>query len=476
MRANTLMPIMTFMTRYYNSSSPFRRSFSVINFNLNVVRAAFFFLATFLLCSCEEDPTKIGYDLLPESDFVKVNSIDTLSIWSYSMFDGKARTDNSSLAFIGNIYNSHFGTTSSELITQVRFTPEWDHQPFTIDSVKLFLKLMSVKGTPGVVHSLRISPLTEQIYTDSAYYSTRQVQADTINGLVVELPALSPDSINFIVKTLPVEFGNKLVGDTSMFFYDNKISDYRSSSKGFYFQLLPSTDPLLVSLYVEPPVPRNEIHSGYHNFFIVYVHDASGLKEEYQFILDANNRNASYMKVNHRFDTGVPENRIQHVNDGFKDTLTYLQYLNGIYTKIVFPGLETIRNDDSYNNIAVNKATLTIPVQFDGTQFKASTAPAQLLLRYKTANGNKFHVPDYSVDEDNSFFGGKLDSVAKAYTFNIAGFFQKYLDDVENGIEPELEVFQPFSSTNSVILKANESRKPLNLEFIYTKFQSSPGR
>lgn len=470
MRANILMPIMSFMTRYYHSSTLSCRSFSVITFKLNLLRVTFFILAVFLLSSCEEEPTKIGYDLLPESDFVQVRSIDTLSVWSYSLYDEKVRTDNSSLGYLGSTYNPYFGTTTAELVTQVRFKPEWDHRPFTVDSVKLFLKFMTVKGTPGIVHSMRISQITEQIYTDSVYYSTRQVQADTLNGLVVELPVVAPDSINAIIKTLPVEFGNILIGDTSMFFYDNKKPDYRSSSKGLFFQILPSADPLLVSLYLEAPDTRSGLHTEYHNFFSVYVHDALGNKGEFLFILDANNKNASFMRISHNFDTAEPEKTIQHINDGYRDTLTYLQYLNGIYTKIVFPGLENIKNDPSFNDIAVNKAALKIPVHFDGIHFKPSTAPFQLLLRYKTSDGNKFFVPDYNLDETSSYYGGRLDSVANVYNFNIAGFVQKYLDDVESGINPELEVFQAFSSTKSVALKGNESKEPIKFEFIYTKF------
>ena len=53
---------------------------------------------------------------------------------------------------------------------------------------------------------------------------------------------------------------------------------------------------------------------------------------------------------------------IKHINDGYRDTLSYLQSLNGVYTKIILPGLEKMKNDPSFGKIAVNKARLTVPV------------------------------------------------------------------------------------------------------------------
>ena len=79
----------------------------------------------------------------------------------------------------------------------------------------------------------------------------------------------------------------------------------------------------------------------YSNFFVLYMHDDAGTTKEFYFILDAVNRNASYNRFSHDFSTASPEKRINHINDGFKDTLSYLQYLNGVYTMISIPGQPT---------------------------------------------------------------------------------------------------------------------------------------
>ena len=88
-----------------------------------------------------------------------------------------------------------------------------------------------------------------------------------------------------------------------------------------------------------------------------------------------------------------------HRNTTYKDTLSYLQSLNGVYTKIALPGLEDIKKDPSFDKIAVNKARLIIPVYFNPTatdQYISKTYPLNLRLRYKANTGLRYDVPDYT--------------------------------------------------------------------------------
>jgi hypothetical protein len=207
----------------------------------------------------------------------------------------------------------------------------------------------------------------------------------------------------------------------------------------------------------------------YYNYFVLFMSDLSGGTKEFIFVLDATNKNAAYNRFRHNFNTADPDKKIQHINDGYKDTLSYLQYLNGVYTKVLLPGLATLKSDPAMKNIAVNKAKLTIPVQLDGSLYKASTIPPSLILRYRSKSGVKYVVPDYNVDEFHAFFNGGLDTVANVYNFNIPAFVQGYLEDATGQVEPELEVFQG-AGTKNVILKANNSKTPVKFQFTYTKF------
>jgi hypothetical protein len=419
------------------------------------------------ITSCEEDPTIIGKNLLPESDFVSIYSTDTIHAISYTMYDESARTDNPSLAYLGQIYDPYFGTTNASFVSQIRMSEEWDDQPFTIDSVKLSLVLREVKGASGVTPRIRMTEIGKQIYNDSAYYSGTSVPLVDSISYELTLPSLKADSANEIEVKLPNQFGRHITRDTAMFFYSNTKPDFRSYFKGLYFEMIPGSDPVMVSLSLAPD------ETGYYsNTIILYMHGSDGVQKSYSFILDAANRNAAFSIFKHDFNTAPESDRIKHINDFYKDTLSYLQYLNGVYTRIVIPGLQDLKNDPILKNIGVNRARLTIPVHLDGITYKPSTVSSQLYLRYRTTDGERYVVPDYNLDEYHSFFDGSIDTTDLnnvVYNFNIATYVQKYLRDNTGKILPELEVFQG-SGTSNLILKANNSKRPLKFEFTYTLF------
>jgi hypothetical protein len=456
------------MTRYYHSLQHICRFDSVSTHFNKIFRLTLLALAVLFVSSCEEGPTKIGEGILPGSDFVTLNSTDTLGVNSYTLYNKSVRTDNLGTSYLGQIYDPYFGTTTAGFVTQIRMSAAWDDLPFTIDSVKLVLAFLDVKGGSDVVHTLKLSEIAQQIYTDSAYYSDTQVPLTGFEIADIRLPVLKPDSINYVEINLDTLFGKYLTRDTAKLFYSNTKQDFRSFFKGLYFQMDPSTDPLLVSL----SLVASSTASGYNNQIVLFMHDNDGVAKEFFFVLDAINKNASFSLFSHDFSTATLGQNIQNIinkesTPAASDTLSYLQALDGVYTKIVMPGLEGIKNNPSLKNIAVNKAHLTVPLFLDGNLYKTSTIPSQLFLRYNSLSGTELVVPDYSINA--SFFDGTVDSIANVYNFNIPAFVQAYLNDATNTIKPELEIFQATGSKN-VILKANSCKTPVKFEFTYTKF------
>lgn len=467
MRTNISMPTMTFMTKYFHSST--HRLTSVHLIILNKILPAFIVLSSFFISSCEEDPTIIGKGLLPGSDFVTIKSIDTLSVWSYTMYDESVRTDNPPISYLGELYDSYFGTTTASFVTQLRLKYPWDGKPFVIDSMKLILKFSNLTGGATGSYKLNFSEISTQIYTDSAYYSNRSMPLTGYVSPDIILPKLKRDTINDLVIKLPdVSFGTRLLQDTTMLFHNNIKPDFRSSFKGLYFTLTSDTDPVLATLSL---VNDNDVNGYliadryYKNFFVMYVHDPDGNVKSFFFIMDAINKNAAFNKFSHTFSPEIA----QHVNTLKRDTLTYLQGLNGVYTRIVLPGLDSLKKNPDLKNVAINKARLTIPFYYDTVNYKKSNAPAQLFLRYRTRSGEKYIIPDYSVDQYHTFFDGMVDTVNFVYNFNLPAFVQKYMEDASGQILPELEVFQA-SGTKNVILKANDSKTPVKFKLIYTIF------
>ncbi len=469
------------MIRYYNTLRHTRRIISVLKPIKYIFRLSLIALVMVLVSSCEKGLLKQGSDLLPNSDFVSINGIDTLHAVSYLRYDDSVRTDNPQISYLGQEYSPYFGTTKAGFVTQIRLSSAWDAVPFTVDSMKLILHILSVKGTiSDILHSISVYEISNQIYTDSTYYSSTPIPLTGFKVTDIALPALRADTINDVEIKLPdgIEFGNYLIRDTTQLFYSNNRPDFRSYFKGLYFQMDPSSDPLMISLCLV----FNQ--SSYYNYFTLYGHDDTGAVIEYAFNLDAKNINAAFNVFKHDFTTATIGDKMVHRNTTYKDTLSYLQSLNGVYTKITLPGLETLKKDPSFGKIAVNRAKLTIPVKFDNennTKYISKSLPLVLFLRYKASNGIKYVVPDYTMsssDINHAFFDGTLDTVNKVYNFNIPAFVQNYLNDATDALKPEVEVFESsvtqsqttMESHRDVIFEANKSKNPVKFEFTYTKF------
>ena len=464
MKPNILMPIMIFMTRYCPDSLSIRRFFSVNHYINKIFNIAALAALILFLGSCEEDPSRIGINILPESDFVKIKSTDTISVFSYTNYEDAARSEKPGYSYLGWLNDPYFGNTSAEFVSQIRLGSRWGGGSYTVDSVKLFLRILDVQGDVESEQILTISEIAEQIYYDSAYYSNSPVPLTGYDAATLVLPALKADTINNLVLDLPVEFGNYLLRDTSQLFHSNSRPDFRAYFKGLYFRITSSTAPLLLTLKLAPPSSL-----GYsYNYFIVYYHDDSDIVKEYYFILDAKSKNAYFNRYSHDFSTADPDKKISHINDGVKDTLSYIQSLNGVYTNFTLPGLKDIKDNPSPSSIVVNRARLSVPVYLDDNVLKNSTVSSQIYLTYRTIDGGRYLVPDLSINQ--SFFDGTLDTVNKLYKFNIASFVQKYLEDTSNEIKPELDMLLPSGMMQNSVLKANSSSKPVKFEFTYTEF------
>ena len=456
------------MTRFYRSFNNIAGSRFLHKHSFLILKLSFAVFSTVFINSCEEGPTKIGSGLLPGSDFVTVGSTDTLSVWSYTMYDSSVPTSNPTVALVGSLVDPYFGTTKTEFVSQLRLGSAWTYGPVTIDSVKMYMKILTATGgntTEG--NRLILSEISDQIYLDSTYYSDTQTNTTGVS-VAVQLPVLNTDTINDIAVSLPLEFGDYLIRDTSKLFYSSTKEDFRSYFKGLYMQMEESSNPLLVTFSL-----ASQAASGgqYNNFFVLYMHDTSYVSLRYYFILDAIHPNACYNRIIRDFSTADPDKRIEHINDlSYKDTLSYLQYLNGVYTKLVFPGLDSLKELLSDGRFSINKARISIPVQYDGDRYTVLTVPKNLRLRYSDPEGLKSDVPDYYIGSDNSFFGGALNAFDSTYYFNIPTYIQYFLEDKNNQYKPELEVYGGPASLKSVILKANGSSKPVRFELTYTKF------
>lgn len=460
------MPIMNFMTRYYHSFSfKFRVDPTSRNF-FGFFHSGLFILALFSVMACEEGPTKLGSELLPGSDFITINSTDTLSAWSYTTNEVSTPTNSPGVAFIGDTYDPYFGTTTAGFVSQVRLGSKWSYGPVTIDSMKLNLKLSIKGGSADVPHTMRISEISDMLSLDSTYYNNTPANLTGFE-VTAQLPKLKPDTINTVSFAVPVSFGEYLIRDTTKIFYSTSKPDFRNYFKGVYLRLDKTTDPLMVTFNITSTAA---LGTGYNNFFVLYMHDTTFTSISYYFILDPVHANACYNKFERDYSAAEPGKRITHLNDyTYRDTLSYIQSLDGLYTKIIFPGLDSLKKKLGAGKVSVNKARLAVPVYYDGNEYTIETVPASLRMRFTNNSGLKQDVPDYLLDSNHQFYDGTLHKTDSTYYFNIASYIQLFFDDKVNAYKPEVELYQGTTVLSSAILRTSKNRLPVKFQLTYTK-------
>jgi hypothetical protein len=454
------------MTRFYRNPILSGRLISenILKALPSLLMAGLLFIAT----SCEESPSKIGAGLLPGNDFVTIKSTDSMNVKSYTMYAESVESENPSVSYLGDMWDPTFGTTTGELVSQLWLRDSLTAADFTaIDSVRLFLKVLTVTGDTAAGHILKISEVSQQLYDTLVYYSN-QTPTLTGNYWTAELPALRSDTVNDIVITVDTTFGGYLTRQRSMGFMSSTKPDFRSFFKGLYFEIVPSAKPVYISLSVASVGSTGTPA----NYFSVYTHNGAKVSESYDFLLDAQHSSAKYNLFSHIFSTAEPGKKIQHINDGYADTLSYLQNMNGVYTRIDIPFLKALKSDPSFRNVAVNKARLVIPFIVGSTTgiFYAKTIPSIIYARYTSSTGYKHLVQDY-LDAGATFYDGTPDTVTKmSYNINLATYLQKYLNDATDTITPSLELYLLSSSKYNAILTANNNPRRVKFEFTYTKF------
>lgn len=444
-----MMPIMISMTKYYYNSRQQIRTSSVRFSISKILFQALLLAAVLIVSSCEENPAIIGTGLLPGKDFVTIKSTDDIGVDVYTQYIDSVRTNNRTYSYLGKLADPYFGSVSADFVSQLRLTKAWPGGGTpVIDSVRLFFTLLGAKGSLGsdIVHQIKIYEINEKLESSTSYYSNRNPNIK--NELVsFNLPPITQDTLKYIKIIVPDSVGERLMSDTTRLTQDIDSLDFRSFFKGIYVSYGDNPQPI----YMVLPFSAGE-------FYIrVYYTNTKGKGQIYDFIINSNS--VRYNRYSHTFPTALQE----ILNSEVKDTLSYLQAFNGVFPRIVIPGLMTYRDSMP---ISVNRARLTFSVYLDDVYYTTTTVPPQIYLSYTSPDSSINIVSDYIVSP--SFFDGKFNSSTKKYTFNIASFVQQYLDGKIE--DPEIEMNYPDGEYRNVILKTNASASPVKFEFTYTKF------
>ncbi len=173
-----------------------------------------------------------------------------------------------------------------------------------------------------------------------------------------------------------------------------------------------------------------------------------------------NAESVKYSRFNHNYSGTDIEAQLLGGGD---TSITYVQTLAGVKTKIEIPHIKTILNE---GNVAINQAKLVVTIENNSDAVFA--AVPTLTLVGINDDGSSVFLPDFF--EGLNFFGGFLEQTEKTYTFNIPRHLHSmiYNSSNNNGMYL-LATGQSITANRSVLGTQKNSTAKLKLKIIYTK-------
>jgi len=423
-------------------------------------RKYFFVSILFLLSliqSCKE-PDAVGLTILPGEDVLSLSFSDTATIYSKTVLEDSLRTDEISVQLLGAISDPVFGKHEASIYVQTAIAgiPSFGNVTQS-DSIVLSLLYSGSYGDTNYTQTISVHKMTEYMYFDSAYYSTRNFTYDpTPIGTAMIAPR---PNTNVVV-------GSDTVSPRIRIHLDKSIADSIMALNG---QSQLSTNELWVQYFKGLYIKTDAVNMGgtgnmsYLNFvgskMIIYYHDSTNTVQTYSFSL-ASTRSTSF---SHDY-TGTPVDQ-QLADSSALDSVCFVQALSGVKTKLSMPFLKHFLDSGS---IVINRAELELTVEANTTV--DNPVPSQLFLLAINSEGASEFPLDYF--ESSTYYGGVYNSGTMKYKFNIVRHLQRILDGRAENLGFYLVATGSSVQANRVILgsplKQMEDAK-MKLNLYYTK-------
>jgi hypothetical protein len=430
-------------------------------------RKYFFVLIIFWSCaaflsSCK-DPDELGLEVQPSSDQISVLKSDTATVFTRTVKEDSLPSKSVAYQLLGSYVDPVFGKTDASFYTQALLDASFPYVSDSLipDSLVLSLAYSGSYGditTPQTVH---VYQLTENILSDTGYYTTKTF-SDSANDLANNGNGLLfiPDPNDSVLigssnqpaqLRIPLSLSKAwelLSAEHRSLFADN--SAWTNFFKGLYIK----TDQVAnggAILYFD-------LYSAFSTLTVYFKKSNDTSPLHYNFSL------SNAIRVNHQEHnyTGSEAGH-QLIDSTFNDSLSYIQSMAGLKTKVSFPYLKHFTDS---GKIIVNKAELEITVQTGYPDM--FSPPSKLLLVGIDSLGSSFLPIDYY--EGASYFGGTYDSAKRTYKFNIARHLQAILDERISDSGLYLLVSGAVVQANRAIIGSGKNASyPVKLHLFYTK-------
>ena len=420
-----------------------------------MVRISVLFLLICLFSACKKNWNELGSQLIATEN-ITVLSFDSLKIKASIHKEDSLSSLNTSSYFLGSFTDADFGSTDASIYTEFRM-PSSDvvfGENAQADSIVLSLQIDGFYGDTSSALNISVKEMLEEITsstTDSSgqdssivIYTDQDFLIDntTIGSLSYTTASSGTTLVNI---NLTNEFAQSFLDAETLNFEDNTA--FQSFFKGLYISCDQFTSQgMLLELDLLDVSSKLTLY--YQNS------ESDSLSYDFQI-----NSNADKMtRWSHDYSTTNIPNLI-----GEEDVeQAYVQGSVGYRTYLTLPSLESLKD----SNYVIHKAELTIPYFYNEND-SIFSIPSKLGLAAVNSQGGLEILSEDQNIQGSSYFDGNSNILDQTYTFNIARYVHKV---IEQGYTNRLALYVPSSVISPErVLLLNDDVNSIKLKLFVSK-------
>ena len=420
-----------------------------------MVRISVLFLLICLFSACKKNWNELGSQLIATEN-ITVLSFDSLKIKASIHKEDSLSSLNTSSYFLGSFTDADFGSTDASIYTEFRM-PSSDvvfGENAQADSIVLSLQIDGFYGDTSSALNISVKEMLEEI-TSSTTDSSGQDSSIVIytdqdflidNTTIGSLSYTAASSGTTIVNiNLTNEFAQSFLDAETLNFEDNTA--FQSFFKGLYISCDQFTSQgMLLELDLLDVSSKLTLY--YQNS------ESDSLSYDFQI-----NSNADKMtRWSHDYSTTNIPNLI-----GEEDVeQAYVQGSVGYRTYLTLPSLESLKD----SNYVIHKAELTIPYFYNEND-SIFSIPSKLGLAAVNSQGGLEILSEDQNIQGSSYFDGNSNILDQTYTFNIARYVHKV---IEQAYTNRLALYVPSSVISPErVLISNDDVNSIKLKLFVSK-------
>jgi hypothetical protein len=408
-----------------------------------------------LFSACKKNWNELGSQLIATEN-ITVLSFDSLKIKASIHKEDSLSSLNTSSYFLGSFTDADFGSTDASIYTEFRM-PSSDvvfGENAQADSIVLSFQIEGFYGDTSSALNISVKEMLEEITsstTDSSgqdssivIYTDQDFLIDnaTIGSLSYTAASSGATLVNI---NLTNEFAQSFLDAETLNFEDNTA--FQSFFKGLYISCDQFTSQgMLLELDLLDVSSKLTLY--YQNS------ESDSLSYDFQI-----NSNADKMtRWSHDYSTTNIPNLI-----GEEDLeQAYVQGSVGYRTYLTLPSLESLKD----SNYVIHKAELTIPYFYNEND-SVFSIPSKLGLAAVNSQGGLEILSEDQNIQGSSYFDGNSNILDQTYTFNIARYAHKV---IEQGYTNKLAIYVPSSVISPErVLLLNDDVNSIKLKLFVSK-------